>query len=385
MATRVPTIFLSSTFYDLRQVRADLDSFVEGQLGYRCLASEKSSFPIDPDADTIENCRRRVEEDADVLILIIGGRYGSLDPKTAKSVTNLEYLVARSQRIPIYAFVDARILPLLSVWERNPDGDFSNVVDTPRLFDFITQLRSTDRIWTVPFDSAQDVCDSLRVQMAYLTADGLSTRKRLLGRDRELDGLSGASLRLALEKPLGWAGRLFAALVDGEIESMRQRRMAYDVGIVLGSGEPLDGDRDVSLWLGASLNEGKRLWEGTMRLMDRPVNDALSAGDVRTLRVVASELGRAYAEALDWADRIRRVFVNEEWRSLLDEMSLMTGEFLSEVERFGPSLTREIDRATAIESDEVIAIDFKLTLPVANYDNFNARLSEIRRRRGLPD
>jgi hypothetical protein len=43
-------------------------------LYYRPLLAEHPSFPIDPDAITIENCRRRVEQDADTLVLVIGGR-----------------------------------------------------------------------------------------------------------------------------------------------------------------------------------------------------------------------------------------------------------------------------------------------------------------------
>ena len=88
---------ISSTFYDLRQIRDDLRQFIEG-VGYRPLLSEHASFPIDPDATTIENCRRRVEQDADILVLVIGGRYGSIDATPNKSVTNLEYTSARHKR-----------------------------------------------------------------------------------------------------------------------------------------------------------------------------------------------------------------------------------------------------------------------------------------------
>lgn len=55
-----PTIMVSSTFYDLRQIRKDLDVFISEDLGYIPLLSELPSFPVDPDVDTIENCRRRV-------------------------------------------------------------------------------------------------------------------------------------------------------------------------------------------------------------------------------------------------------------------------------------------------------------------------------------
>ena len=71
MEERLPTLFLSSTFFDLRQVRADVADFVETQLGYRLLASEYASFPIDPSMRTIENCRARVENDADAMVLCI--------------------------------------------------------------------------------------------------------------------------------------------------------------------------------------------------------------------------------------------------------------------------------------------------------------------------
>src|SRR5262245_56972119 len=115
----VPNVMISSTFFDLKQVRTDLASFIRDDLGYRPLMSEWPSFPIDPDVDTIENCRRRVELEADILVLLIGGRYGQIDSKASKSVTNIEYLAARAKGIPIYAFVEKRILPLLSIWREN--------------------------------------------------------------------------------------------------------------------------------------------------------------------------------------------------------------------------------------------------------------------------
>jgi hypothetical protein len=115
---RRPVVMVSSTYYDLRQVRADLRTFLDNQLGYQSLLSEFPAFPVDPDADTIENCRRRVEKDADVLVLIIGGRYGYIEPQTEKSITNIEYLTARAKGIPIMAFVDRQVLNLLPVWEK---------------------------------------------------------------------------------------------------------------------------------------------------------------------------------------------------------------------------------------------------------------------------
>ena len=57
-----PTVMVSSTFYDLTQIRQDLYGFIANELGYEPLLSEHKSFPIDPGLDTIptaaRSCRR---------------------------------------------------------------------------------------------------------------------------------------------------------------------------------------------------------------------------------------------------------------------------------------------------------------------------------------
>src|SRR5690242_6648001 len=77
-----PTVMVSSTFYDLKHVRQDIHLFLVDQLGYQALLSELPSFPVEPDLDTVANCQKRVREQADVLVLVVGGRYGSIDDKT---------------------------------------------------------------------------------------------------------------------------------------------------------------------------------------------------------------------------------------------------------------------------------------------------------------
>jgi len=73
---RKPSIFVSSTCYDLKQIRQDIREFIEADLGYEAILSEYDSFPIDSDKDTINNCLRVVEQRADIMVLIVGSRYG---------------------------------------------------------------------------------------------------------------------------------------------------------------------------------------------------------------------------------------------------------------------------------------------------------------------
>ena len=217
-----PSVMVSSTFYDLSQIHSDLLDFLQDEVGYRPLLSEYPSFPVDPDVDTIENYRRRVEEDADILVLVVGGRYGYVDSATDKSVTNLEYLAARAQGISIYVFVDKRVAVVLRVWRSNPDGNFSAAVDDVRLFEFVEQVRSADRVWTHEFERAQDIIAVLRIQFAHLMLQGLRWQMKLRRQPQAaLRGLHGEALRLALEQPKAWEYLLFGQVLCDDRPSTR--------------------------------------------------------------------------------------------------------------------------------------------------------------------
>jgi hypothetical protein len=90
-----PTVFVSSTCYDLKQLRADLSVFLS-DLGLEPFLSESITFSIDPQSSNIDNCVNAVNERADIFILVIGNRYGTLDD-SGKSITNLEFLAAKSK------------------------------------------------------------------------------------------------------------------------------------------------------------------------------------------------------------------------------------------------------------------------------------------------
>ena len=64
------SVFVSSTCYDLRQIRADLREFLE-RSGFDAVLSESNGFPIAPDASILDNCLRAVEQRADIFVLII--------------------------------------------------------------------------------------------------------------------------------------------------------------------------------------------------------------------------------------------------------------------------------------------------------------------------
>lgn len=95
-------IFVSSTCYDLSQIRNDIKQCII-DLGHTPILSEQKDFPIDPQLSSTENCINAVKNEADIFVLIIGNKYGSV-LKSGQSITNTEFLTAVNKGIPIYTF-----------------------------------------------------------------------------------------------------------------------------------------------------------------------------------------------------------------------------------------------------------------------------------------
>src|SRR5436190_204520 len=125
-------IFVSSTCYDLSQIRSNMSDFIS-EIGHQPFLSEFDNFPINPNIQTIENCINNVKNEADIFILIIGNRYGST-LETGKSITNLEFLTAKNKNIPIYTFIDKKVLNALSFWKNNKESNFNGIVDNVQIF-----------------------------------------------------------------------------------------------------------------------------------------------------------------------------------------------------------------------------------------------------------
>lgn len=93
-------VFVSSTFADLRKER---EAVTWGVLKARHIPLGMEIFPATNDRGwkVIE----RTINDSDYYVLLLAGRYGSVDPSTEISWTEREYDYAWSKNIPILAFV----------------------------------------------------------------------------------------------------------------------------------------------------------------------------------------------------------------------------------------------------------------------------------------
>lgn len=93
-------VFISSTYKDLK---AERQAAVEAILKAGHIPAGMELFSAGSESQ-LETIRRWIDE-SDVYMLVLGGRYGSVDPKTSLSYTELEYDYAVSQSKPLFSVV----------------------------------------------------------------------------------------------------------------------------------------------------------------------------------------------------------------------------------------------------------------------------------------
>lgn len=337
MGTANLNIFVSSTCYDLSQIRKDLRDFITG-LGHNPILSEQNDFPIDPQIDNWENCINAVKEYADIFILIIGNKYGSVG-ETGKSITNTEYLTAVQKGIPIYTFSLKQMTTILPLWERNPDADFSDVVDNKQIFKFLVDVRKKSGRWNFEFESAQDIMDTLRKQLSILFRNSLGLRKKIVSSPYEdlYSKISSKALNIIMQKEENYDIKFFMqVMLDGIIEC-RELKNDYLYSILL---KPLHERRNLGelfFWIDNKFDELKSYIDSLHKLSDAFTTfykDNDDESDLRGLYYVASTYIEFYANLLKWGVSVKGMAVPKDCRHLMEILSGMPSSIIDEMEKF---------------------------------------------------
>jgi len=165
-------VFITSTCYDLIDLRAELGRYLKEQ-GFLVRLSDdpQSTFAVEPTADSIESCLANVEA-ADVVLCIIDRRYGDVlkdGPYKGKSATQAEVEHARRLKPakPIFFFIrdkaaaDFSFIRDNDVRSRTRWVEETNEEQRRRWFEFvktISQLPKHEN-WSNWYDPFKDVVD----------------------------------------------------------------------------------------------------------------------------------------------------------------------------------------------------------------------------------
>lgn len=183
-----PRVFISSTFYDLRQIRADIDQFLRA-IGYETIRNEVGDIAYGREKPLEDDCIKEVAQ-CDILISIIGGRFGSESrDKTSinhnlerMSISQRELRTALDNNKQVYIFIDKNVDAEFQTYLLNKETEKINYrfVDDKRIYEFIENIKNLDHNNNIKnFETSEEITKYLREQFAGLFQRFLDSQIRI--------------------------------------------------------------------------------------------------------------------------------------------------------------------------------------------------------------
>lgn len=362
-------IFVSSTCYDLSQVRVDMSDFIENS-GHNPILSESTSFPINPSKSTLDNCIDAVKDHADILVLIVGNRYGSKIP-TGKSITNTEYLTAKSKGIPIYVFIKSEMISVLPIWNKNKDGDFSEYVDSSDIFEFISELRTNSKIWTFEFKHAQDIILTLKDQLSYLFKSSLILGHKIKSEigDFEAYDISNEAIKLILEKPDNFEARFFLQNIIDNLLKRQHLKNDYEYKLIFNYKYSIRENRKILDWLQDRISLLSDLANSISTIVNVSMpyyyGEPGIPSDLKGLYYVAEAYSRVVESIFIWYSETMTTKLNDECQEIKETMANLAKPLINDFWEFPFDCMNTLMKA--LENKDVKTLNLQLDVKLDEY------------------
>lgn len=367
-----PTVFISSTCNDLKQVRENLKKFIEEHYGFTVLLSEFDSFPIDPCLGTFENCLNNVDNYADIFILIIGNRYGTITEQ-GKSITNLEYLHAKIKNIPIFIFIDKKVYNTLPIWRKNPNNDFSGVTDNIKLFEFVSEIYDESNKWVYTFDSSNDIEKTMKNQLALIFSDGLIYRKLISSHQCEILNydLPFGAVRALTEKPYAWEYKFFAYVLKDEFNKLKTTKFDFKYGIFDNYATAKSGPELLD-YISEKFNEISGIVSHINIIFNNAIKDAIGeegvSSNLEMLIYVSKQITAIYKKLVNWSLYFKSIITDEIFSKLLNLLYEVPQSLFKELEQFVNEFYNSIISIPDVDDGIDRNLNFNCILTISNTD-----------------
>lgn len=176
-----PRVFLSSTFYDLRQIREELERFVIS-MGYEAVRHETGAIPYSATQPLEDSAYGEVDR-CDMLVTVVGGRFGSESSDgSGYSITQREIKRALEKNVQVFIFVEHAVHAELETFRLNKDNPSVKYAsaNNRKIFEFLGELYALP--WNnpiTPFQTGNDITSFLRSQWAGLFQRFLQQQSRM--------------------------------------------------------------------------------------------------------------------------------------------------------------------------------------------------------------
>ncbi len=164
----VPRVFISSTYYDLRHVREDVGNFIKS-MGYEPVMHDRGGIPY-TQSEPLENSCYNELQNCDIVVCIIGNKYGTKSQDSDLSITMTELMSAIKARKKIYIYILKEVYFENRTYLLNKDKDFTPAsVDDIKIHQFIAEIKDNVKNHPIePFENISDIIENLKIQFAGL-------------------------------------------------------------------------------------------------------------------------------------------------------------------------------------------------------------------------
>lgn len=165
----VPRVFISSTYYDLKQVRFNIGDFIKN-LGYEAVMHERSGVAYTQNEPLENDCYHELSS-CDIVVCVIGNHFGSQSLGNELSITMNEIKTAIKNKKKVYIFIAKDVFIENRTYEQNKGtGSFrSAYTDDLRIHEFISELKSNVKVHVITsFETTDEIISTLKLQFAGL-------------------------------------------------------------------------------------------------------------------------------------------------------------------------------------------------------------------------
>ena len=231
------------------------------------------------------------------------------------------------------------------IWKKHPENNYSEIVDTPKLFEFVESLHER---WVFTFEKAEHIIEALRQQLALLFMDALSIRQKFKESPvaSALESLSGKSLKFIVERPKAWEYKLFANILAEAIEEAKPLKWDLAHGLQFGAIIQMENDNETFEWMQTKIERLMRLVKTPEKLIDvlgfsKP---QCKSDNPEQIAYAARRLGSVYRSMLEWAIDFNLVKADPKFDKFVSLGSKFSDDTIKKLEEFPTQLNAEIER-----------------------------------------
>lgn len=376
-----PVVFVSSTCYDLKQIREDIKDFFEENYGFEAMLSEFDSFPIEPCVGTFENCLNNVDKCADFFVLIVGTRYGYITD-SGKSITNLEYLHAKAKGIPMFIFVSKQLYNNLPLWRSNKQADFSSIVDNTKIFEFVSEIYDEAHQWVYTYENVRDIKMTMRNQLCLIFSSGLNFQRISKEPQYEIlkNDLPANAVRVLIEKPYAWEYKFFAYVLKDEFDKLQDHKWDYKYGVFDGhiiKREPLELIDDISEKITEIIKYIDVLKTVTNSIIQDAIGKPGVPSDLQMMIYTSKRIAFIYKRLVGWSLYFKTLDAEEIFDHLLELLYEFPQSALKAIDDFVDRFYTEITNLPDTDDKVKRKINLKCALDAANTDEINDELIKV--------